>query len=285
MCDKIFIVEYEQRERGLIIMTSNEIKRILFEHEAWLNGSGVRADLSYADLSKADLSKADLRYANLRHADLIDANLRHADLSKANLRYADLYNVDLHDADLRHADLSKANLRYADLRHADLSSANLSNADLRYADLRDADLRYADLSNADLSDADLRNASLSCARLTGLRYNESTAMFAMACPEKGAFIGYKKANGYIVELLILEDARRSSATTRKCRCDKARVLSITKLDGQDVGVDHVCSSRTNTFIYRIGSVVEEPKFCTDRWKECAPGIHFFITREEAVNYD
>ncbi len=25
-------------------MTPNEIKRILFEHEAWLNGSGVRAD-------------------------------------------------------------------------------------------------------------------------------------------------------------------------------------------------------------------------------------------------
>ena len=25
-------------------------------------------------------------------------------------------------------------------------------------------------------------------------------------------------------------------------------------------------------------------FDTNRWNECAPGIHFFITRQEAVNY-
>ena len=231
-------------------MTKNEIMKVLNEHKAGL--------------------KADLRYADLR-----DADLRDADLSNADLRDADLSNADLSNANLRDADLSNADLRYANLRDADLYNADLYNADLRHADLSNANLRNANLASACLCDA--------C--LSGLCYNVNTAMLAMACPQKGAFIGYKKANGYIVELLILEDARRSSATTRKCRCDKARVLSITNLDGQDVGVDHVCSSRTNTFIYRIGSVVEEPNFCTDRWKECAPGIHFFITREEAVNYD
>ena len=231
-------------------MTKNEIMKVLREHEAWLKGSG--------------------RYADLRNANLSNANLRNADLSNANLRYANLSYADLSDADLSYADLSYANLSDVNLSNANLSNANLSNANLSYANLR----------NANLS-----NAYLSGACLLGLRYNESTAMLAMACPQKGAFIGYKKARGYIVELLILEDARRSSATSRKCRCDKARVLSITNLNGQDAGVDYVCSRRDNTFIYRIGSVVEEPKFCTDRWKECAPGIHFFITREEAVNYD
>lgn len=76
--------------------------------------------------------------------------------------------------------------------------------------------------------ADLRGAKLS-----GVQYDESTVMLAMACPEKGAFIGYKKAAGYIIELLILDDARRSSATSRKCRCDKAKVISITTLDGRE----------------------------------------------------
>ena len=235
-------------------MTSNEIKRILFEHEAWLNGSGVRADLRYADLRGADLGNANL--------------------SNADLRYADL----------RGADLGGANLRDADLRGANLRGANLRDADLSYADLRISNLSYANLSNADLRGADLRNAYLSGVRLIGVQYDESTVMLAMACPEKGAFIGYKKAGGYIVELLILEDARRSSATSRKCRCDKARVLSITNLDGQDAGVDYVCSNWDPDFIYNIGSVVEEPDFCTDRWRECAPGIHFFLTRGEAVNY-
>ncbi|WP_417398982.1 pentapeptide repeat-containing protein [Hominenteromicrobium sp.] len=256
-------------------MTKSEIMKVLNEHKAGLNVDLSHANLRYADLYDADLSDADLSNADLYYANLHDADLRFADLSYADLSHANL----------RHADLSHANLRDADLSNANLSHANLRYADLYNANLRDADLRHADLSDADLSNANLASACLCDACLSGLRYNENTALLAMACPQKGAFIGYKKANGYIVELLILEDARRSSATTRKCRCDKARVLSITNLDGQDVGVDHVCSSRTNTFIYRIGSVVEEPEFCTDRWKECAPGIHFFITREEAVNYE
>ena len=41
-------------------MTPNEIKRILFEHEAWLNGSGVRANLCDADLRNANLCNANL---------------------------------------------------------------------------------------------------------------------------------------------------------------------------------------------------------------------------------
>ena len=40
----------------------------------------------------------------------------------------------------------------------------------------------------------------------------------------------------------------------------------------------------SNFIYKIGEIVEEPNFCTDRFTECAPGIHFFINRDEAVMY-
>lgn len=31
-------------------------------------------------------------------------------------------------------------------------------------------------------------------------------------------------------------------------------------------------------------VVKVDDFDKDRWNECAPGIHCFITRQEAVNY-
>lgn len=157
--------------------------------------------------------------------------------------------------------------------------ANLSDADLRDADLSGADLRDANLSGADLSGADLRDADL-----RGVIYDEGTAFYAMACPEKGAFIGFKKAAGMIVELLIPEDAKRSSATTRKCRCSKAQVISITNPDGTDAGVPSVKSSYRSDFVYTIGKMVEVDDFCKDRWAECAPGIHFFITRDEAVRY-
>ena len=44
--------------------------------------------------------------------------------------------------------------------------------------------------------------------------------------KKGSFIGWKKAKNYIIKLEVLADAKRSSATGRKCRCDKAKVVAI-----------------------------------------------------------
>jgi hypothetical protein len=38
------------------------------------------------------------------------------------------------------------------------------------------------------------------------------------------------------------------------------------------------------FAYKVGDMVSVDDFDTNRWNECAPGIHFFITRQEAVDY-
>ena len=172
------------------------------------------------------------------------------------------------------ANLSDANLRYADLRCADLSCA-----DLRCADLCGANLRYADLRCANLRCANLRHANLRFADLCGA---ENLA-FPIGCPEKGSFIGWKKCRGdLIVEIEICEDAKRSSAATRKCRCDKAKVIAITSPDG---GAEEAAQSMYNSnFIYRVGDIVSVPDFDDNRWNECAQGIHFFITRQEAVDY-
>ena len=170
------------------------------------------------------------------------------------------------------------------LNEYDFYGADLRSADLSGANLRSADLRSADLSGANLRSADLRSANLSGADLLNVRYDECTGFFALVCPEEGSFIGYKKANGHIVKLRITEDALRSSATSRKCRCSKAEVLSITTLDGEDDGLTSIPSNYDSDFIYRVGTTVEVEDFETDRWDECAAGIHFFITRQEAVQY-
>ena len=109
-------------------------------------------------------------------------------------------------------------------------------------------------------------------------------MYPLQCPEKGSFTGYKKAGGYIVELKIPSDAKRSSATSRTCRCNKAKVVSITNLDGSQSGLREIASDFYSGFIYKIGETVEAKNFIDDRWIENSPGIHFFITRDEAVNY-
>ena len=278
-------------------MEQKELNLILENHKKWLKGNdGERANLSGADLNDADLRDADLRYANLSDTDLRYANLSNANLRHADLRCADLSGADLNDADLRDADLRYANLSDTDLRYANLSNANLRHADLRCADLSGADLEFADLRGADLEFADLRGAILRRADLKGVRLNITDLRYAQlrgaknvpfipyACPDTGSFIGYKKANGYIVELEILQDARRCSATGRKCRCDKAKVLSIQYLDGNIAIIDSVSSEYDSNFIYTVGEIVEEPNYNEDRWDECSEGIHFFINRQEAVDY-
>ena len=167
----------------------------------------------------------------------------------------------------------------ADLSYADLSYADLSYADLSYVDLSYVDLRGADLSSADLRDADLRDADLSYADLS-----YTIIFMPLACPEEGSFIGFKKAGKYIIKLKIPNDALRSSATSRKCRCSKAEVLSITNLDGTICGITCVHSDYDSNFIYTVGETVEVSDFDTNRWNECSTGIHFFITRREAVKY-
>ena len=169
----------------------------------------------------------------------------------------------------------------ANLSGADLSGANLSGADLSGAGLYQANLRVANLSGADLYQADLREANLRGANLRGAK----NLNFPMACPEEGSFIGFKKCqDGKIVKLKIPVDALRCSATGRKCRCSKAKVLSITNIDGTDANVGMAISKYDRNFIYKVGETIEVPNFNTDRWDECSTGIHFFITRQEAVDY-
>ena len=251
-------------------MDKNEFQEILEQHQLWLDDNGGER----INLQGADLRGIDLRKVNLRGANLQGVRLWGADLSLANLSYANLINADIHNANLYGVNLSYAELHKADLSRAIFDWANLNCTDLSYANLYGADLLYANLSGANLNGAILYN----------VKYNENTSFLALQCPEEGSFIGYKKARGHIVKLEILSDAKRSSATTRKCRCSAAKVLSITTLDGRDDGTQFISSGRDSNFIYRVGEIVRVDDFDENRWIECSTGIHFFITRDEAVKY-
>ena len=230
-------------------INQEELNKILKEHELWLKGEGGKR-------------------ANLRRADLSNANLNHTNLMHADLKYADL---------------SYANLRGADLRGANLRRADLRGANLRRANLEDADLSYSNLSNSNLRDANLNSANLSSANLKDIKTNIHTIGYNLACPETGSFIGYKKASGCLIELLILEDAKRSSATTVKCRCNKAKVLDIENIE-TGKKVKEIRSNYDSNFIYKVGEIVHVDNFDNNRWNECATGIHFFINKENAINY-
>lgn len=291
-------------------MKRRELSKILRNHKHWLSEDckgweNMRARLREADLSGIDLRGADLREADLRGANLSGANLFkanlfgtnlcEANLSKADLRGACLYGAKLFEADLCKADLSGADLCRVYFPLANLSGANLCGADLFKADLFEADLRGAnlcttnlykvDLSGADLREADLHNADLCEVDLFDAKLftADNIPFFPCACPDFGMFIGYKTAHGYIVELEIPEDAKRVSATTRKCRCNKAKVLRILNRDRTVADITEVRSDYDSSFVYKVGEIVSVDNFNEDRWNECSTGIHFFINFQEAVN--
>jgi hypothetical protein len=222
-------------------LTPDEIKNILEKHLRWLRG-------------EADGSRADLRNANLRNADLDGANLVGANLVGANLGGANLGG----------ADLRSANLRGADLRGADLRSANLGDANLG-----DADLMSANLGDANLRDADLRGAK-----------NADLAIAMTRILPAGTLIGWKKCQGgVIVKLEIPAYAKRSSAFGRKCRAEFAKVLEVI---GAEEGVSTFSNDKSPVIHYRVGETVRPAlPFNEDFTIECASGVHFWITREEA----
>ena len=238
-------------------MNRKELENLLKNHKHLLSNADLRgADLTGADLAYADLTYADLTGAVLTDAYLTDANLRHADLTDAVLRRSDLAYTDLRDADLRDADLTDA----------DLTDADLKGADLRGADLRGVNLRGVDLRGADLTGA------------------KNVPFIPFVCPDFGSFIGFKKAKDKVVALEIPEDAKRCSATTRKCRCNKAKVLGIYDINHNLLNDTIVASNRDNNFLYIVGETVTVDNFDEDRWNECSTGIHFFINFEEAARY-
>ncbi len=177
------------------------------------------------------------------------------------------------------ANLADANLARANLAGANLAGAYLAGANLARANLADANLAGAYLAGANLADANLAGANLAGANLADAKNADLAIARTRILPE-GALIGWKKcADGVIVRLRIPEAAKRSHAFGRKCRAEYADVLAVYGGNNQTARSRHDAK-----FVYRIGETVRPDNWCENWSEECAGGIHFFITREEAEAY-
>ncbi len=67
------------------------------------------------------------------------------------------------------------------------------------------------------------------------------------------------------------------------RCNKAKVLKITNF-AQDEEYTEAWSLVDENFVYRQGQWVTVDNFNEDRWCDSTTGIHFWMTREEAMAY-
>ena len=268
-------------------LTKEEITSIISEHALWLKSEkkqGKCAVFSDCIISDFDFRFVNLSYANFYGTEFIKTNFISSSFNDANFQDAYFNQVNIKNVEMNEANLVNISLRYTILNHSDFSKANLSYADLRGTTMCNVDLSHADLHNSDICDVDFRGVSLAGANLQNVIFNEYTVGISKLCPEKGSFIWYKKAQDKIVMLEITEDAKRSSATSLKCRCSKAKVLAIKFLNNPDSKIDYAISDYDPAFIYEVGEIVEVPNFDEYRWNECSTGIHFFMSEELARKY-
>ena len=208
--------------------------------------------------------------------DILDAHaawLRGEGRLRADLSHETLEGVDLSGANLDGANLDGANLRRASLDGARLDGASLDGANLEGARLVGALLSGANLRDARLDGANLRGARLDGADLRGARL-DGAILHHSQIPD-GELVAWKKVEDKIIELRIPHAARRTgSLVGRKCRAEFAYVHRIE--GGGPV--------TTWGLTYREGEMVHPDSYDDDIRIECTHGIHFFLTRAEAEEW-
>ena len=276
------------RKPSEVIINGKTLEEILENHLHWLKRDvdgwkEMRANLDGADISNTDLRFTNLKYASLNDVNFYKSDLRGVDLRKTTLQHTNLSYADFREATLNDADIFNSNLAHTDFNDASLINAYLSHSNLTKADFQGANLCWADLRSCVFYDTSLRDCSFMYSNLRGSKY---VPYIPLQCPSDGAFVGWKKVNNVLIKLEIPADAKRSSATTNKCRCDKAKVLGFyDSLGVNELNITELANDKYEKCKYVKGEMVYPDFFDEDRWNECSHGIHFFVNKQDAINYD
>lgn len=233
------------------INSTEELKNILAERTP-----GKLLDLKHAIIKGLDLSGWDMTGLDLERATFDGCDLRGTDFSGSLMDHVAFYNNEIKGMKLRGCKARGCSFRFQDMEGVDLSGANIYSSVLE------------DAINQDKVIID-----------------DDTKWYRMRCPEEGPFIAWKCCTDLrVVMLLVPADAGRCMATMETGRVSKAKVLSIKSIDETE-SYTWAQSTVDPDFYYEVGKWIEPANgFQKDRWKDSSPGIHFFLDRQQCVDY-
>lgn len=286
--------------------TAEEILIAMEQHKLWL-----RAQIEEGIFNDEDYFRGTFNDVNFSEIEGIHEQLRYFDFSRASFSNCCFKGIDLHETIFERACIFNCSFEDANLMDAKFRDAHIRKTSFHSSFLFGADFRSVTFSDCDFTES--RVSETTCWQNSDFNCMEESSKYPhipYVCPEEGSFIAWKKCVirpehwewnhkpsfddwcRCIVKLMIPEHAKRSSGTGRKCRASEAVVLQIQKLNGEILEDEHVkydglvSSIFDLDFLYRVGKTVKPRQgFVNDRWTECAPGIHFFVSRGEAVNHD
>ena len=268
------------------IITQEEMDKIIEDHQHWLKEDcegweNMRCILNDAEIEDLHIIGVDLRSAIFDDCWISNTMFDDSDLSNSLFKHASFNDCSFVNADVSCAFFISSFFRYSNLSNVNANGASFDKIAFEHVNMKGAHFTSSIFVKVALDDSEIVDAY-------------SLPDIPLACPSSGSFIGWKKVLIFnhssrrmittaIAKLEIPEDAKRSSELSNKCRCDKAKVISIESLDGERFYQEAV-SYRDHSFIYKVGETVSVPNFDECRWHECSSGIHFFIDKQAAIDY-
>lgn len=128
------------------------------------------------------------------------------------------------------------------------------------------------------------------AYLEGANLRDAYLPHYLIVPQEGEFLGYKFArrksgSGVLLTLRILGTSQRvSSLVGRKCRASEVVAIKAEDQDGNEITGEDFTSTHDEKFVWKLNEVTKPESFDADIRLECAPGLHFYITKDEAREF-
>lgn len=204
--------------------------------------------------------------------------------------YLNLMNQDLSEAEFKGLDLSYVLFRSCNLRGTIFSECKFRNSDFAECTVDELTLfSYCMIDEPTM----ISLFAVENGRINSILCENGSrcVLFKMPLNMDGEFIGYKivvddNNDPVLVTLKIPADAYYFAFINEKCRANKATVVKMEKLNGTPLPDDTIGYSAfyMNKSIYYKGMTVIADGFDPRPSEECTRGIHFFLSKEEAIHY-
>ena len=276
------------------------------------DASMERAILYKANITHSRIDSAVLRLATMDDCSITNTSMENANMDGANMKHAkidssSMKNAVLTDTTLDGAAIKRSVFSYAKMHRASLNACTFENDNMDHtlmdycrgvsAVFMSCSMPYICMSGVYMPSAkficcNMDSAELRMATLNGVEFTETdmeyasledTVMDESELIRKGKILdapvtGYKKTRcGDILEAEIPAGAIVFSINNQKCRTNRARIVNT--------GGKVLRSFYKPSFTYSEGQEIVIPDFNLQYNAECAPGFHFFRTKEEAEAYE